>query len=311
MRVGACLRATVSVVGVAIILWRVPLNDLAVAFGSLDGRWLWPALAAVLAMLAARWYRWQRLLAQGGIRVPPAHSACSLLGGFTLSVVTPGRVGEFGRCLFVARPDRASVLLLNTLDRGLDMWALATCAVASLLALALRPFGIFALGVWLALFPVAMALPHLVAGLGGLPWWGEGFRQKLRAAGRTLVGIQPAPFAALALLSTSLDMVTFFFLLRAFQRVDFTVALAVFPWIVLAAGLPVSVSGFGAREGAAALLLARYAIPSAVAFDVAIFFFAFSSLLPGLLGAVWYVAVGRTKGRPGWSGSLETLVECP
>ena len=44
--------------------------------------------------------------------------------GFTLGVVTPGRIGEWGRCLFAAPADRTAVLLLNILDRLLDVWAL-------------------------------------------------------------------------------------------------------------------------------------------------------------------------------------------
>jgi uncharacterized membrane protein YbhN (UPF0104 family) len=82
-------------------------------------------------------------------------------------------------------------------------------------------------------------------------------------------------------------MLTFYFLLCAFQSVPLKAALATFPWIVMAGGLPISVGGIGPREGVAALLLARYAVPSAVACDAGLLIFVFSALLPALVGGAW------------------------
>jgi uncharacterized membrane protein YbhN (UPF0104 family) len=147
-----------------------------------------------------------------------------------------------------------------------------------------------------------------VANLHELPWWGENFRERLRAAGQSLQTITSAPFTALATLSTSLDLLTFFFLLRAFHAVNFRAALVTLPWIVAAGGLPISVSGLGPREGVAALLLARYAIPSATACDVSLLLFVFSGLLPALIGTFWLLAAPLHGRSPGWSENLETLV---
>jgi len=307
VRIGSWVRIGVSSAVVMFILWRVPLFTLASALEELNSRWLWAALASVLAMLAVRCYRWHRLLRAGGVRLARSDAAKSLLAGFTLSAITPGRIGELGRCLFVADAHRAPVLLLNILDRALDMWALATFSVASLMVLAPRPYGVFALGVWLALLPVALGLPNLIADLGGLPWWGQSFRERLRAARQTVLNIPTAPFAVWAVISTALDLLTFFFLLRAFHPASLVPAVVTFPWIVIAAGLPISVSGLGPREGVATLLLARYAIPSATACDVGLLLFAFSGLLPALIGGIWLAAAAQ-QGCPRWSESLEALV---
>jgi uncharacterized membrane protein YbhN (UPF0104 family) len=308
VRIGSWLRIGVSSAVVVFILWRVPLLTLASALNELNSRWLWAALASVLAMLTVRCYRWHLMLRAGGVPLGRSESVKSLLAGFTLSAVTPGRIGELGRCLFVPDAHRAPVLLLNILDRALDMWALATFSVASLMVLAPRPYGVFALGVWLALLPVALGLPNLIADLGGLPWWGQAFREKLRAARQTVLNIPTAPFAAWAVTSTALDMLTFSFLLRAFHPSSLLPAVVTFPWIVIAAGLPISVSGFGPREGVATLLLARYAIPSATACDVGLLMFAFSGLLPAFIGGIW-LATTAQHGHPRWSENLEALVE--
>ena len=76
------------------------------------------------------------------------------------------------------------------------------------------------------------------------------------------------------------------------------VARTPYPWIVMASGIPLSVGGLGLREGAAALLLAHYAIPAAVAADVALFLFASLSLLPGMVGGVMLLIAPKEKYAP-------------
>ena len=284
---GEWLRWGISAGVGAVILWRVPVDGLRSAFGAVDARWFGLAMGCVFAMLSVRWIRWHRLLAAGGVEVPHRDSAQWLLGGFTLSVVTPGRIGEWGRCVFAAPADRAAVLLLNILDRLLDVWALGSWAVIAAFAFKPRPYGVFALGVWLALLPVALCLPALVTRLADLRWWKTEFQEKLRDAAKTVETIPPVPFAAMALVSTAIDMLTFYFLLSAFQPVPLRAVVATFPWIVMAGGLPISVGGIGPREGVAAMLLAHYAVPSAVACDAGLLIFVFSALVPALAGGAW------------------------
>jgi uncharacterized membrane protein YbhN (UPF0104 family) len=304
------LRIAISTALGAVILWRVPMAALGSAFQTVRPGWILAAVACVSLMVLARWCRWHRLLAAGSHALPARDSARSLLGGFTLGAVAPGRLGELGRCLFLGESSRAPALLLNVLDRALDMWALASCMMVSLMALAPRPYGVFALGVWLALLPVAMGLPAFVPSLAGLRWWGADFRSKLVAAAQPLRAIRIAPYAAWAFLSTALDLMTFFCLLRAFTAVDLRAALVTFPWIVTAGGLPLSVGGLGPREGVAAMLLARYAIPSAVAVDAALLLHVFSGLLPAAAGAFW-LACSRAQVGLSQAGTAATLLQEP
>jgi uncharacterized membrane protein YbhN (UPF0104 family) len=275
---------------VVFILWRVPAEALWTALQSLDNRWLWPALASALATLGVRTLKWQRLLQAASLGASPRDVTRALFGGFALGLVTPGRLGEFGRCLFIPNSERAAIIALNILDRVLDSWSVATLAAVSLFLAGRRPMGIFAVAVWLAFLPVVLGLPHLISAVGERPWWKESFRAQISAYREAWGRIRVAPFAAWALVSTSLDVLTFFFLLRAFHPADFTTALATFPWIVMASAIPLSLGGLGLREGAAALLLAHYAVPAAVATDVALFMFAFLSLFPALLGGLWLLA---------------------
>lgn len=297
MRITPVVRVGVSLGVISIILWRVPVVALWIALQNLNGIWLWPALGAALVNLGVRALKWRRLLQAAGAGTSWQDAMRSLFGGFALGVVTPGRLGEFGRCLFTREAERGTVASMNVLDRFLDSWSVATCAVASLFLARRQPVGIIAMAIWLAFIPAVLALPRLVSRFGNSPWLGKIIGPQLRNAGPILARIAVAPFAGWALLSTSLDVVTFYFLLRAFHPSGFMIAPATYPWIVMASGIPLSLGGLGLREGAAAMLLSHYAIPAAVATDVALFLFAFLSLLPAFCGGILVLLTGKGWGR--------------
>lgn len=287
MRVTPVIRVGISVGVVAIILWRVPVYALWSALQYLDGSWLLAALASALATLAIRTLKWQRLLRSAGFSASGRNVMKSLFGGFALGVVTPGRLGEFGRCLFIPEAERGAVISLNVLDRFLDSWSVATYMVVSLFLTTRWPGATLALAVWMVTIPLVLGLPRLISRLGESPWWGKILGSQLRNADPGLGKAAMGTFAAWALLSTTLDVITFYFLLRAFHPIDIMTAPATYPWIVMASGIPLSLGGLGLREGASVVLLSHYGVTAALATDVALLLFAFLSLLPALIGGIF------------------------
>jgi uncharacterized membrane protein YbhN (UPF0104 family) len=277
------------------ILWRVPFTGLRAAFHNLEMGSLFLALFCFLVLLFLRTYKWHRLMAGTG-KGHLCRSMRTLFGGFALGLITPGRLGELGRCVFVRDEERTQVALLTVLDRLLDFWALLTLMGASLFLLAPRPAAVFGLAVWLALLPVVVGFPALVSYLSRLARRSRHFRGHFTEAAVGMLLISTPRFALLAVTAMGVELASFFFLLRAFSPTAFTTALATYPYIVLAGDLPVSFSGVGVREGAAALLLSPYAIPSGAAVDASLVWFFFAMLLPAALGAFWLV-VERAKSR--------------
>jgi uncharacterized membrane protein YbhN (UPF0104 family) len=155
--------------------------------------------------------------------------------------------------------------------------------------------------------PVFLGLPALLASLSRWKIWKAAMQARLSAGSRALAGIHAAPFAGFALLTTSLDIVIFFFLLQAFHRIDFVTVLIAFPWMIIAGGLPITAGGIGLREGVAAFLLARRAVPAAAAIDAALFLFVFSAVLPALAGGLWMLA-RRLRGAQVAAAELESAV---
>ena len=152
---------------VAVIVWRVRFADLRAAFRNLEMGNLFIALFCLLVLLFLRAYKWHGLMAAAG-NGHLRQSLRSLFGGFALGLITPGRLGELGRCVFVRENERAQVALLTVFDRLLDYWALLTSVVASLFFLVPRPAAVFAVAVWLALLPTVMGFPALVSYLSKL-----------------------------------------------------------------------------------------------------------------------------------------------
>lgn len=273
---------------IGITLWRVSFADLRAAFRNLDRGSLFLAVFCILALIVLRAYKWHCLLAAvGNFRL--RQSMRTLLGGCALGLITPGRVGELGRCIFVRKHERTQVAFLTMLDRALDFWALLTLVGASLFLLGPPPAAIFGVAMWLALLPVVLGLPGLLAHLSKAVKRLHHFHGHLAEVASGLPPAHMPRFALMGLGAMGLELSSFFFLLRAFSPTGFATAVATYPYIALAGDLPISFGGVGVREGAAALLLSPYAIPPGAAVDAALLWFVFGILFPAVLGVAWLI----------------------
>ena len=282
-------QVALSVAVVAVIVWRVPFATLLADFRKLEYTSFLLAIFSFLVLLSLRVYKWHRLMGavgKGHIR----GSLRSLFGGFALGLITPGRLGELGRCIFVREEERAQVALLTLLERLLDAWALLTLVGASLFFLVPHPAAVFGAAVWLALLPLVMSFPRLVARLAKLVRKSWHSHEHVAEAAKHLHTVRTPPFAVLAVVAAGTEMASFFFLLRAFFPAEFSTAVATYPYIILAGDLPLTFSGVGVREGAAAVLLSSYAVPASAAVNASLLWFVFAILVPAALGSVWLLA---------------------
>ena len=278
------IQIMVSVTALGFILYEVPISDVSRTLLNSNPLWLLAAVGFAALMISVRWLKWHGLLKSEFPDTGKSLSVRSLLGGFSLSIMTPGRLGELGRALFLPPTSRSGAFILNCVDRSLDFWGLVTFAMVSLFSLAPTRVSIPAGIAWLALLPLVASLPRVISWVARFPLLPIKVRTSL---GHALHSKPSMPrFASLSILSTLLDMMAFYSLLRAFTDVEFTVALAAFPWILLASGVPVTVAGFGLREGTAMTVLSTQGVAEAVAINAALLIFVVSTVLPGGVGAL-------------------------
>lgn len=275
--------------GVAsVTLWRVSFVDLRAAFRGLDRGSLYLAFFCIFALMVLRAYKWHCLMsAVGNFRFQ--QSMRTLLGGCALGLITPGRIGELGRCIFVRKRERTPVGILTLLDRALDFWALVTLVGASLFLLVPEPAAIFGFALWLALVPVMLGFPGLLAHCSKMVRRLRHLHGPLAEVASRLPPIQMPRYALMALTAMWLELSSFFFLLRALSPMGFATAVATYPYIALAGDLPLSFGGVGVREGVSALLLSSYAVPQGAAVGAALLWFVLGILFPAVLGIAWLV----------------------
>ena len=92
----------------------------------------------------------------------------------------------------------------------------------------------------------------------------------------------------LSFLTMSVYFLQAYILLSAFQPVAASTILMVFPFILLTNLVPVTIGSLGIREGAAIYLLSQFGIPAGAAVSVSLLLFLFDTVIPGVLGSLFF-----------------------
>lgn len=245
--------------------WTVAADRLA------EGSWaLFVGAVGVLfvAQLIAA-LRWRLLLWGAGLNRPRlAVVRAYLIGVFANSFLPTAFGGDFARAWLLARPGPPLVraLLSVVVDRFLAFWCLValawlslpadTSAVPSSLAIALLTLtaaglAASALAIWFALHggrSFARRLPERVLG------WARETRETLR-----LYNGQPTMLVTatmLGLVFQALTVLAMWMVAKAIDiEISFTLLAVVLPLVLAITLVPISIAGFGVREGGMVLLL--------------------------------------------------------
>lgn len=290
---GSLRRSIETVAAIAVggwLLHRLPFAAISSSWRHLNIAWLVCGLGASVAMLAVRSAKWSQLLTDSGQPRNTTGAVRSLFGSYALGSITPGRVGDLARCAFLPSAMRADVLQLTVLDRAFDMAAVAAFGAASIFLFFSKAAGVLALCLWaVACFWVSRR------GLGWLEkrgWLPQRLQRQVREFSGKLRTIRHGRYLGWALAASALELLTLFFLLRAFHTSFLVAAIVAYPLLTLASGLPVSFGGLGPREGVSAWILASFAVSTVVALNISLLFFALTLLLPSVAGGAWIVGGG-------------------
>ena len=280
-----------------------------------DPGWLGGALLALTAQTILSAWRW-RLTARGlGQSIPPGRALSEYYLAQILNQTLPGgMLGDAGRAVR-ARAEaglrRAAEAVV--LERLAGQAGLLALMLAGILLAVLLPGGPAlpapVLATAGALFLIAISLAAAIAAAPRLPGRAGraaiGLRQSI---GRALVGrhVLPAQIT-LSLGTAAANLLAFDFCARATGTVLGPVAtLALVPLVLFTMVLPVTISGWGLREGAAAALfpLVSASAAAGLAASVAFGFMVLAAALPGV--AVFAVSDRRSGPTP-----AATATACP
>ena len=234
-------------------------------------------LLGVVGVLV-QWIKWQHLLQFYYPEITWSEGLKSLLIGFALGLVSPGRLGELGRGLFL-EGDRAALVGLAAADR---------CS-SFVVTLAAAWVG------FLVLFPTAALCLFIAAiGLGALAYWaGKRVGRSLHQwayTGRIWKVFKDIPpglwgkVLAWSIVFNFTFFLQFYILLNNWGKPPLEGIWGIPVIFGLKALLPLSFLDLGVREGAAVLVYSQIGIDPAPAFNAAFLLFVINVFLPSSMG---------------------------
>lgn len=284
------LKVALTVAVLGLLLVKVNPHTIVGAFAHVRIDWLLIAILLGLAMVVLRWVKWHLLVRAGLGRASGRQTLASLLGGMAFALVTPARVGELSRVAFLKQGARLEASGLVLVDRFIDLSVVLIFGAIGLAAV----FGSGNLPIVIAVIAVLIAAIFkldLFLRLGGRLMPVKKLQELITSASAGLARLTTAILATnllLTLLMTALDIVSLYVLVRALGASDFKAVAVVYPLIMLTNLVPITISGLGVRESASVFLFAKFAIPSAVAFNATFLSYLLNSLTPALLGIYFF-----------------------
>lgn len=110
----------VKVLLLGVVIWyitaKVDYKKLLLYMRTMDFLWLFLAIGTFLAGMFFNINKWRFLLSRY-IPVSFRQAALSMMGGYTLSLLTPARLGEAGRCFFISSLERRKTVSLVGIDK--------------------------------------------------------------------------------------------------------------------------------------------------------------------------------------------------
>ena len=259
-------------------VWYLKPDELLAVAGQVGRDKVLVCGAIALVGIGVQWIKWQLLLRP---QIPEANgrdALYSLLGGAALGLVTPSRLGELGRGVFLGR-SRTKAALLTAVDK-------VSSATVTL--------GLGAAAAWVLWPHLRGFLLLLVCILGALLYWGWCRR-------RTGGPIAWPLIAGLSVLFNGVFMAQFLYLVSAGVGTDAAVVLAVPVVFALKTLLPLGFLDLGVREAAAVLVFSSLGLEPQPAFVASLLIFACNVCLPAGLGWLW---IGSRRLRATEKGAL-------
>ena len=255
------------------------------------------AFFLLIPNVTLQWFRWHFLLRLLKPGVSVDESLISLFGGLTVGLVTPGRIGEFGRTLFISKANHIKALGLIFIDKFyasvimilFGVWGIISFLGSQLdyhrylmaplvglglvlstvgLMLILRPMYIRTFFYHLSLIiPFRSKMKLFIDGLDLFPRNRAGF------------------FVLLSVSVYCIYILQFSLLALAFEPMNFSTLFTsttstLFAKIVL----PFSIGDLGIREGAAVYFFRHFGVQKVTAFNSAFLLFLINVMIPAVIG---------------------------
>jgi uncharacterized membrane protein YbhN (UPF0104 family) len=289
------LKIIVAVLVLFVLIRKLSIERLVDALIAADTRFIVAAFALLFLNMYLQFCKWRLVVYRENATVKKRHLLFSLLVGMALGLITPGRVGDFGRTFFVKDVDWAKLLGLLMIDKLITLCVLYFFGIIGLshfISMRMHPF------VWLPIFLMTLGLLSLFLLFLLRPMLLRTLLSRFHKSvarhsivEKFLTGIEMATpgFTGRLLLLTITQTLTycsqFVLLIFAFFKMPVLAGyLSTFAVMFTKSLLPISIGDLGIRESASVYFLGQFGAPDVAAFNASFLLFLINVLLPSLAG---------------------------
>jgi uncharacterized membrane protein YbhN (UPF0104 family) len=233
----------------------------------------------------------------------------SFLGGAALGLLTPGKVGEFTRVMFITNGDRGKLVGIAIVDKLIDLEVALGLAVMSVHFLYGAVYSLMVLMTF-ALGAVFIFAPNMFGNVMGKIIRWAAVRERIKGIIGGIVSIPKRVLIhclCLRIVVSLVDIFQFYLLINSFGSIGLLDVIVVYPIVILSNILPLTIGGIGVREGISMFLLSRYGINAEAAVSASFLLFCLNTLLPAVIGTLFVPRIRLLKGGAN-SEVAETIV---
>jgi len=293
------LKIAVSLLLIYFIFKKIGTKELADALSGFKYIYLLPVLMLFVLLVFIRSYKWYYLLNKK-FNVDLKTSAKSLLSGMVLGLLTPGRIGELSRAVFLKKiKNKIKIVGLVIVDRITDVYVLLLLGILGFLYLS----GINK--IYLAMFFICLVLFLVITSFIFLPAKAIEKIKKKRFFKRIKKIKYIGQISDDMLDSFRLDYKTrflmmlfsFLFYIVAYYQgmlilnslgynLPYFISIIVLSTIIIFTLLPISFGGIGVREAFAVLIMNNFGMPANIVIIFSLSWYLFSSALEAFFGLI-------------------------
>jgi uncharacterized protein (TIRG00374 family) len=258
------------------------------------------ALLFVPIILLIRGLKWKLLLNNVNINIDFKTSFKSVVGGLAIGIITPGRVGEVSRSVFIKTNKKIEISGLVLVDRVIDLFAILLFSLYGVYTIiSIKSLSIFTTLIvfFIFLFLFSKKIRRFISSIG--KDHKSKFIKKINQFLNLYGNVEKKTIICVIFLSLFMYLLTFFqfyFLVKAFSDIELLVALKTSPLIQFMSVIPITLFGLGLREGTAIYLLKPYDISEVAAFNSSFLSFGFNILFAALIGVFFIHGIkGKEK----------------
>jgi uncharacterized membrane protein YbhN (UPF0104 family) len=283
-----------------ILVHWIKWEDLIASLLTADAGLLTLALILLVPNILFQWLRWGYLLRRQTNGVPIKEITASLFLGWTLGIMTPGRVGQFARAFAVPSAPTLPTIGLTIIDKLFTLVWIILAGAAGFFSFLAVPSALTY--IWIPLVLIIMWLafsPRMLNSILQALCCRLPFRDKINQIISALQTLNSRD-CLIAHLCSVIVVLTFFsqfvILAAAFVPIGYIDGLRAATAVVFVKTvLPITFGELGVGEAASIHFFGQFGVPKAAAFNASILLFFINLVIPSLVGLLFLPALNLSK----------------